>query len=92
VIIQKRNAYTWPDGQTTPAHEAMPSPRDWGKYGWTYQTTAMRAFGPPFVARSSKTPVDAYPLGDPKDTLQHGISQFLHSFEGRELLRQPGSF
>jgi hypothetical protein len=22
----------------TPAHEAMPSSRDWGKYGWTYQT------------------------------------------------------
>ena len=38
VIIQKRDAYTWPNGQTTPAHEAMPSSRDWGKYGWTYQT------------------------------------------------------
>jgi hypothetical protein len=38
VMIQKRNAYTWPDGQTTPAHEAMPSSRDWGKYGWTYPT------------------------------------------------------
>lgn len=38
VMIQKRNAYTWPDGQTTPAHEAMSSSRDWGTYGWTYQT------------------------------------------------------
>ena len=38
VIIQKRDAYTWPDGQITPAHEAMPSSRDWGKYGWTFQT------------------------------------------------------
>jgi hypothetical protein len=38
VIIQKRDAYTWPNGATTPAHEAMPSSRDWGKYGWTYQT------------------------------------------------------
>jgi hypothetical protein len=38
VMIQKRDAYTWPDGQTTPAHEAMPSSRDWGKYGWTCQT------------------------------------------------------
>ena len=38
VIIQKRDAYTWPNGETTPAHEAMPSSRDWGKYGWTYQT------------------------------------------------------
>ena len=33
VIIQKRDAYTWPNGQTTPAHEAMPSSRDWGIYG-----------------------------------------------------------
>jgi hypothetical protein len=38
VIIQKRDAYTWPNGLTTPAHEAMPSSRDWRKYGWTYQT------------------------------------------------------
>ena len=38
VMMQKRAAYTWPDGQTTPAHEAMPSSRDWGKYGWTFQT------------------------------------------------------
>ena len=38
VIIQKQDAYTWPNGLTTPAHEAMPSPRDWGKYGWTYPT------------------------------------------------------
>ena len=38
VIIQKRDAYIWPNGQTTPADEAMPSSRDWGKYGWTYQT------------------------------------------------------
>ena len=38
VIIQKRDAYIWPNGLTTPAHEAMPSSRDWGKYGWTYQT------------------------------------------------------
>jgi hypothetical protein len=38
VIIQKRDAYTWPNGQTTPAHEAMPSSRDWGKHGWTYQS------------------------------------------------------
>jgi hypothetical protein len=37
VIIQKRDAYTWPNGETTPAHEAMPSSRDWGKYGWTYR-------------------------------------------------------
>jgi hypothetical protein len=29
VIIQKRDAYTWPNGQTTPAHEAMPSSRTW---------------------------------------------------------------
>lgn len=38
VIIQKRDAYTWPNGLTTPAHEAMPSSRDWGAYGWSYQT------------------------------------------------------
>jgi hypothetical protein len=38
VIIQKRDAYTWPNGQTTLAHEAMPSSRDWGKYPWTYRT------------------------------------------------------
>ena len=38
VIIQKRDAYIWPNGATTPAHEAMPSSRDWGKYGWTFQT------------------------------------------------------
>ena len=30
VIIQKRNAYTWPNGETTPAHEAMP-PRGIGE-------------------------------------------------------------
>lgn len=38
VIIQKREVYTWPNGLTTPAHEAMPSSRDWGKNGWTFQT------------------------------------------------------
>ena len=24
VTVQKRDMYTWPNGQTTPAHEAMP--------------------------------------------------------------------
>ena len=38
VIIQKRDQVTWPNGQITPAHEAMSSSRDWGKYGWTFQT------------------------------------------------------
>jgi hypothetical protein len=36
VIIQKRKAHTWPNGKTSPAHEAMPSSEQWGSAGWTY--------------------------------------------------------
>ena len=38
VIVQKRAAHTWPNGNTTPAHEAMPPSESWGKFGFTYPT------------------------------------------------------
>lgn len=41
VIIQKRDAHTWPNGVTTPAHEAMPSSEQWGVKAWTYTSREM---------------------------------------------------
>ena len=38
VIVQKRAEHTWPNGNTTPAHEAMPSSEQWGAQGWTLPT------------------------------------------------------
>jgi hypothetical protein len=35
VIVQHRKAVTFPNGKTTPAHEAMPSAEDWGTLGWS---------------------------------------------------------
>jgi hypothetical protein len=40
VVVQKRPAHTWPNGNTTPAHEAMPSSEMWGTAGWTLDTQA----------------------------------------------------
>ncbi len=37
VIVQKRDQVTWRNGLTTPT-QTPPSSRDWGKYGWTFQT------------------------------------------------------
>jgi hypothetical protein len=53
VIIQKRDAYAWPNGATTPAHEAMPSSRDWGKYGWSYQTLGRCRIAPQKPSRKA---------------------------------------
>ena len=30
--------HTWPNGQVSPAHEAYPSARVWGRDGWTFFT------------------------------------------------------
>lgn len=38
VIVQKCPEHTWPNGNTSPAHEAMPSPETWGRCGFTYTT------------------------------------------------------
>lgn len=35
VIVQKRAAHTWPNGNTTPPHEAMPGSESWGTKGWS---------------------------------------------------------
>ncbi len=35
VIVQKRPERTFPNGEVYPAHESMPSPEDWGVYGWS---------------------------------------------------------
>lgn len=29
---------TWPNGQTTPAHEGFPAPETWGQQAWTLTT------------------------------------------------------
>lgn len=36
VLVQKRAEHTWPNGSTTPAHEAMPGSESWGTKGWSY--------------------------------------------------------
>ena len=35
-IVQNRVEHTWPNGNTTPAHESMPSSEQWGVKGWTF--------------------------------------------------------
>lgn len=40
VKIRVAKAHTWPNGHTTPEHEAYPGPGTWGVYGWTYFTLA----------------------------------------------------
>jgi hypothetical protein len=35
VIIQQRKEKCF-DGRITPAHEALPSPSEWGRLGWTF--------------------------------------------------------
>jgi hypothetical protein len=35
-----RPAHTWPNGTTTPAHEAYPGAGSWGTLGWTCFTLA----------------------------------------------------
>lgn len=36
VILRKVAEKTFPNGITTPAHESMPSPEEWGTSGWSY--------------------------------------------------------
>lgn len=44
VFIQERPAHTWPNGQTTEAHESMPGSEQWGMAGWScYTLEAARA-------------------------------------------------
>lgn len=31
-------AHTWPNGKTTPEHEAYPAATAWGREGWTFHT------------------------------------------------------
>lgn len=38
VRIQIAPAHTWPNGQTTPEHEAYPSSSAWGRLGHTFYT------------------------------------------------------
>ncbi len=38
VVVRECKEHTWPNGQTTPAHEVMPGNELWGLYGWTYAT------------------------------------------------------
>jgi hypothetical protein len=38
VRIRIREAHTWPNGTTTPEHEAYPGSSTWGKDGFTYYT------------------------------------------------------
>jgi hypothetical protein len=40
VKIRVRPAHTWPNGTTTPAHEAYPGAQSWGTLGWTCFTLA----------------------------------------------------
>jgi len=40
VIVQKVPDKTFPNGITTPAHESMPSPEEWGTSGWSPLTLA----------------------------------------------------
>jgi hypothetical protein len=41
IRIQRRQAHTWPSGQTTPAHEGYPGSQSWGRHGWTYGSLAV---------------------------------------------------
>ena len=38
VRLRVRPAHTWPDGTTTPEHEAYPGSHAWGRDGWTFHT------------------------------------------------------
>jgi hypothetical protein len=38
VILKTVPEKRWPDGRVTPAHESMPSPEEWGLYGWSPAT------------------------------------------------------
>ncbi len=38
IIVQKVPEKTFPNGITSPEHEAMPSPEEWGTSGWSYGT------------------------------------------------------
>lgn len=40
VRIRERPAHTWPNGDTTPAHEAYPGATAWGREGFTAFTLA----------------------------------------------------
>lgn len=37
VKLRVRPTHTWPNGRTTPQHEAMPCSEAWGSQGWSYQ-------------------------------------------------------
>lgn len=54
VIVQRQAARTFPNGQTYPAKEAMPSDETWGTYGWTpYDLPAAEAKFAEVVARAA---------------------------------------
>lgn len=36
--VRRRAEKVWPNGQVTPAREALPTESEWGLYGWTYTT------------------------------------------------------
>jgi hypothetical protein len=38
IVIRNRPARTWPNGKTTPEHEAYPGNEEWGRFGWTCVT------------------------------------------------------
>jgi hypothetical protein len=36
MVIQRQKAAKFPNGKTYPPKEVVPSPEQWGQYGWTY--------------------------------------------------------
>lgn len=38
VILQQCPEKRWPDGRTTPAHEKLPKPEEWGVLAWSPYT------------------------------------------------------
>ena len=36
VRLQRHPAHRWPNGEESPAREAMPGPEAWGTNGWTF--------------------------------------------------------
>lgn len=55
VLVQHHASNRWPNGDISPAREAMPSPESWGTLGWSYPTRllAERRFNQ-LVAESRK--------------------------------------
>jgi len=55
VIIRVRAAHTWPNGDTTPEHEAYPGANAWGRDGWTFFTLPAAQAHAEALARQKET-------------------------------------